>query len=109
MKGFTVNIADFRCWGVARATSTIRHRPTRRLDSDADLREEQAVYDIGAVRDARRLGHRTACGPISIERKAKVLRFNVIPIQIEARVEEARGAEGWSTMPDGSNDPPPAA
>jgi hypothetical protein len=115
MKGFTVNIADFRCRGVARAT-VIQHRPTRGLHGlgnprwAANLHEEPAVFDIGVVRETRRLEHRTAFETICIERKAKVLRFrNVIPIQSEVRMEQARGAEWWSATPNGSFDPPPAA
>jgi hypothetical protein len=114
MKGFTVNIADFRCRGVARPTAN-QHRLTRghhafgNPSGGGDLQEESAVYDIGMLREARRLGHR-AFEPARIEHKAKILRFrNVIPIQMELGVEEARGAEKWSAVPNGSYDPPPAA
>jgi hypothetical protein len=115
MNGFTVNIADFRCRGVARATFAL-HRLTRGLHGpgnpspDADWQNEPAVYDIGMVREAQRLRRRNTLGPINIEHKAKVLRFrSAIPVQIDLRVEEARGAERWSAIPNGPFDPPPAA
>lgn len=116
MKGLTVNIADFRCRGVARATSAIQHRATRGLHCSgnplggADLAEDSAVYDIGMVREAQRLRRRNTIETINVERNAKVLRFrDVNPIQKELRVELARGVERRSAMPNGSYEPPPAA
>ena len=77
---------------------------------DAVLQEDPTVYDIGIAREAQRLRHRTVFRPISIQRKAKVLRFREeLPVQVKVRVDELRGAGARSGMSDGPYDLPPAA
>ncbi len=77
---------------------------------DAVLQEDPTVYDIGIAREAQRLRYRTVFRPISIQRRAKVLRFrNEPPVQLKVRVEEGRGAGARSCMPEGPHDLPPAA
>jgi len=118
MNGSTINIADFRCRAITRATS-ITDRVQRgphgfeiaehERDREADLihvailQEDPTVYDIGIAREAQRLRHRAVFRPINIQRKAKVLRFqNELPVPLKR-------AESWAGRPDGPHDPPPAA
>ncbi len=128
MTGCTINIAEFRCRAVARVTSSSNYASRRThgfyvseaeaaprehdedLLQDAILQEDPTVYDIGIAREAQRMRHRTVFRPVSVQRKAKVIRFrSEIPAMFKVRAEEARVGEGWSNRPDGSNDFPPAA
>lgn len=121
MNGCTINIADFRCRATSRITSI--DRTPRRVQTfevvgqdrdgdliqDAILQEDPTVYDIGIAREVQRTRHRAVFRPISIQRKANVLRFrNEVPVEFKIRAEERR-AECWSSRPDGPCDPPPAA
>lgn len=128
MNDSTINIADFRCRGKAGA-SRFADRTARRsrgFDSagpegmwkdrgaerleEAVLQEDPPVYDIGIVREVQRLRQRAVFRPVSIERKAKVLRFrDEVPVPLRMRVEEVRGADSWTGKPDGPYDSPPAA
>ena len=121
-----INIADFRCRATARALS-FANRPSRRLRGfeivqprgswpewdprmlqGAVVREDPTVYDIGIAREVQLMRHRAVFRPISIQRKAKVLRFrSQEPVSIRMRAEERRAVE--SGMPDGPYDFPPAA
>jgi hypothetical protein len=75
---------------------------------EALVQEDPAVYDIGIAREAQRTRHRVVFRPISIQRKAKVLRFRSEElVSIGMRVEERRAME--SGRPDGPYDFPPAA
>ncbi|KAA6461178.1 hypothetical protein DYQ86_13120 [Acidobacteria bacterium AB60] len=77
---------------------------------EAIVQEDPLVYDIGIARDAQRLRHRAVFRPISIQRKANVLRFRrEAPVPIRMGREERRAMEFWSRVPDGPYDLPPAA
>lgn len=121
-----INIADFRCRTTARALSFANRPPRRprgfeivqprgswpewdaRILQEAVVQEDPTVYDIGIAREAQRMRHRAVFRPISIQRKAKVLRFrSEEPVSIRMRVEERRAVE--SGRPDGPYDFPPAA
>lgn len=114
-----INIADFRCRAVTRATTSSKRSPCRprgfeivsgedgvraremELLEEAVLQEDPLVYDIGIAREAQRLRRRVVFRPITIQPKAKVLRFRDQP--------PFRIAESWSGMPEGPSDHPPAA
>ncbi len=121
-----INIADFRCRATARALPFDSRQPRRprgfalvqpqstctewdaRMLQEAVVQEDPTVYDIGIAREAQRMRHRSVFRPISIQRKAKVLRFrNEEPVSIRMRAEERRAVE--SGRPDGPYDLPPAA
>ena len=127
MTGCTINIAEFRCRAVTRAT-TFSNRASRRTQTfsvvengssilkpgaellhDAILQQDPPIYDIGIAREAQRLRHRTVFRPISLQRKAKVLRFiEEIPAMARMRAEDSY-AEAWTGRTDGPYDFPPAA
>lgn len=127
MNGCTINIAEFRCRPTGRSASP-SNRLARRThafevvlpatvtaDHDAEmlqeaiLQEDPTVYDIGVAREAQRMRSRIVFRPISIQRKAKVLRFNEqVPVQVKMRVEEGRGGFR-SGVSEGPYDFPPAA
>jgi hypothetical protein len=114
-----INIADFRCRDLTRATTSAKRSQCRprgfeivsgedelrareiELLREAVLKEDPMVYDIGIAREAQRLRRRVVFRPISIQRKAKVLRFRDEP--------PFRVAESWSGIPEGPSDQPPAA
>lgn len=112
-----IDIADFRCRAITRATTPSKRsscRPLgfeiasgedklreRELLQEAVLQEDPTVYDIGIAREAQRLRRRVVLRPVSIQRKAKVLRFRDEP--------SLRIAELWSGMPEDPSDHPPAA
>ena len=124
MDGCTINIADFRCRAITRSASIPRRlhgfeivRPNEgskereaEILQEAVMQEDPTVYDIGIAREVQRLRHRAVFRPISILRKAKVLRFRAeAPTPVRIRLEERRAAEAWSGRPDGPYDFPPAA
>ena len=127
MNDCTINIADFRCRGKSGASrfadrsarrsrgfdlagpEGMWDRPAERLE-EAVLQEDPPVYDIGIAREVQRLRQRAVFRPVSIERKAKVLRFrDELPVPLRMRAEEVRGADSWPGKPDGPYDSPPAA
>ena len=112
MSDYPVNIADFRC-------RDIQFRPLRTAGNTGSVQaglalvishrqdgsaRRQRVYDIGVAREAQRSRRRFLSRPISIQRRAKVLRFH-----------ESAASATVQTMPRWTppvNDPydlPPAA
>jgi len=108
---YSSNISNYNASSAAtlgsdRGTSGLRLLSFR----SADAAQDGGVHDIGVAREAQRLQHRTAFRPISMQRRAKVLRFrSQAPIQMRIRTEERRVAKAWSGRSDGPYDFPPAA
>lgn len=129
MNGCTVNIADYNScrsmqgrisfsYSSNSNTSNAPRFGSGRDRSDlqvvsfetADLAQDGDVYDIGVAREAQRFQHRAAFRPISVPRRAKVLRFRSdAPLQMRIRTEERRAVEAWAGRSGGPYDLPPAA
>ena len=113
MNGCTVDIADFRC----RESKPRAVRPmVRSTQSSAGLslvetksEPRPAVYNIGEAPDGQRLRIRLKSRPVTMQRRANVIRFRSNePIRLSVRVvDEPRN--GWSGMSEDSYDLPPAA
>lgn len=119
MTGCPVNIADFRCRIVksriarfslrdaGRSTglrvvgsSAYRHGSVHDAGSP-----ESAPVDIGVARESQCLRRRTLSRPISIQRRAKVIRIG----EARPRAFAFPTARAWHFSPDDPCDLPPAA
>jgi hypothetical protein len=117
-----VNIADFRCRAIKFRSqhdsprNAIRSCTLTVVESNPTHESLFRVVssnpiDIGVAREAQRMRHRSIFRPISIQRHAKVIRFNEAPARVAAMrvavgAEQGRRAETWQ---DGPLDFPPAA
>ncbi len=118
MSHCTVNIADFRCRAIKSRANVFRTdspqtglaivAPRRRGNllsmSDAAQSGHPHVFDIGVAREAQRSRQRVIFRPISIQRRAKVIRFHEVPVQAVAQA-----APRWTPPMNGPYDLPPAA
>jgi hypothetical protein len=119
MTGCPVNIADFRCRIVKPRTA---HFSLREAGRSTGLRvvgasahhngsvldagsPESALVDIGVARESQRLRHRTLPRPISIQRRAKVIRIG----EARSRAFAFPAPRAWHFSPDDPCDLPPAA
>lgn len=123
MSECTVNIADFRCRAIksrARIFRTTpapaglaivasRHRGDVISMSSAAKSDNPQVYDIGVAREAQRSRQRVLFRPISIQRRAKVLRFHEAPSHAAPLQIAAQAAPRWNPPMHGPYDLPPAA
>lgn len=124
MKGFPVNIADFRCRAFRSRTahtslraahrpsgfSLVQAHPRQNASvslSDAVISSNPPVYDIGIAREAQQSHQRPVFRLIPIVRRTNVVRFSNAPESAATQVRsQARSSKHSS---DDSYDLPPAA
>jgi hypothetical protein len=120
MNGCTVNIADFQA---LRAMNERRHSMPTSIDRscrvivldpsvesdahDAEMMQVQSasVHDIGEVRGDRGIHHRSFSAPSIVQRRARVLRFDVGE---SSNSGLSRGVKCWSCNADPTDCPPAA-
>lgn len=119
MTGCPVNIADFRCRIMKPRTAHFSLRDTRRstglrvVESSAHRNgsaldapsQESAPVDIGVARESQRLRRRIVSRPISIQRRANVVRI----AEARPRAYAFPTPQAWQFSPDDPCDLPPAA
>lgn len=121
MTGRPVNIADFRCRAKKMRTAYFSFRDVNRshglkvvepANSPAGeetveylSQEMPGVFDIGMAREVPRLRHHSV-RPISIQRRAKVIRFGEMQAHAFAGM---RAPQSWPVSHDGPYDFPPTA
>lgn len=125
MNGSTVNIADFRCrvmnaragqkpFRAMQSTSGLALVESRRKRAEvmsmanAAISENPRVFDIGVAREAQRMRTRIF-RPISIQRRANVIRFGEKAAAAVPAVAQAAVAARWTAPVNGPYDLPPAA
>lgn len=124
MKGFPVNIADFRCRAVRSRPSLTSLRAAHRPGgfslvqthpqqsssvslSDAVISSNPRVYDIGIAREARQTHQRPVFRLIPIVRRTNVVRFSNASEPAATQVHSQK--QSLKSSGDDSYDLPPAA
>jgi hypothetical protein len=118
----TVNIADFRCRAVKihaihspertsrqNGPALVESRGNAEIVSMSGASRGSRVYDIGIARDAQRMRPRVVFRPISIQRRAKVLRFHEASEALPRATAIMTASPRWNPAVDGPYDLPPAA
>lgn len=110
-----VNIADFRCRAEVRTfhasprSAKRSHSLTVVESNSKSAAASSAVFDIGIAREAQRMRHRVVFRPISIQRRAKIIRFSGPSLHTGQPSVEFNRAASWSGRIEGPCDLPPAA
>ncbi|MFZ0395127.1 MAG: hypothetical protein WCF17_08115 [Terracidiphilus sp.] len=109
MTGRPVNIAEFRCRAIRARTAQFSLRNASRLTGLKVVQRPAAqcpvVFDIGMARDAQRFRRRANTWPISLERRAKVIRFG----ESHPMAAAMRASQPSPVSRNGPFDFPPAA